>query len=290
MGKARRVYDAPDKGILWGWEVSAYLVTKAIAAGVILVGLINWLAAGQSLDTSISWSQLITSFVFLMATGVLLVMDLDRPDRFLNVLFRPQSKSWLVKGGYAITLFGLGLTIMAIGKWFEWTQIFEIASIATGAVGLVVAIYTAYLFAQAKGRDFWQSPMLPIHMLTHSILAGAAFLALLNLAIIGNEEMWPVLRWILIAALMVSAAVLTFELSIDHPTDDAKRTADSIVHGSYRNRFWLAVVAIGIVLPASILIMSGTPAVIAICSILILLGIIYSEHIWVEAPQKITLS
>src|SRR5688572_8376627 len=29
---ARRVYDAPDKGVLWGWEVSAYVWTKAISA------------------------------------------------------------------------------------------------------------------------------------------------------------------------------------------------------------------------------------------------------------------
>ena len=31
--KARRVYDAPDKGVLWGWEVSAYVLTKAVSAG-----------------------------------------------------------------------------------------------------------------------------------------------------------------------------------------------------------------------------------------------------------------
>ncbi|MFT7453146.1 MAG: Fe-S-cluster-containing dehydrogenase component [Patescibacteria group bacterium] len=33
MGKGRRIYDTPDKGILWGWEVSAYVWTKAISAG-----------------------------------------------------------------------------------------------------------------------------------------------------------------------------------------------------------------------------------------------------------------
>ncbi len=36
-GKARRVYDTPDKGILWGWEVTAYVMTKAIAAGAELL-------------------------------------------------------------------------------------------------------------------------------------------------------------------------------------------------------------------------------------------------------------
>ena len=39
--KARRVYDAPNKGVLWGWEVSAYIWTKAIAAGAFLVPVLG---------------------------------------------------------------------------------------------------------------------------------------------------------------------------------------------------------------------------------------------------------
>ncbi len=37
MDKAKQVYDTPDKGILWGWEVSAYVWTKAISAGAFLI-------------------------------------------------------------------------------------------------------------------------------------------------------------------------------------------------------------------------------------------------------------
>ena len=32
-------------------------------------------------------------------TGVLLVWDLKRPERFLYLLTRPNTTSWLVKGG-----------------------------------------------------------------------------------------------------------------------------------------------------------------------------------------------
>ena len=41
-------------------------------------------------------------------------------------------------------------------------------------LALLTAVYTAFLFAQAKGRDFWQSPMLGLHMILHSIMAGLA--------------------------------------------------------------------------------------------------------------------
>ena len=32
---AKRVYDSPSKGILWGWEVAGYIITKALSAGII---------------------------------------------------------------------------------------------------------------------------------------------------------------------------------------------------------------------------------------------------------------
>ena len=41
--QAKRAYDQPSKGILWGWEVSAYVWTKAIASGTYLVAMLLWL-------------------------------------------------------------------------------------------------------------------------------------------------------------------------------------------------------------------------------------------------------
>ena len=42
------------------------------------------------------------------------------------------------------------------------------------ALAVVAAVYTAFLFAQAKGRDFWQNPLLSVHLLAHALLAGSA--------------------------------------------------------------------------------------------------------------------
>ena len=37
---AQRVYDSPNKGVLWGWEVPAYVCTKAIATGTLLMMIV----------------------------------------------------------------------------------------------------------------------------------------------------------------------------------------------------------------------------------------------------------
>jgi formate-dependent nitrite reductase membrane component NrfD len=132
------------------------------------------------------WSAGI-SLVFLGLTGLFLVMDLDRPDRFLNVLLRPQWNSWLVKGGYTITVFGLLVTIWAAMTFFEIKTGVTTLLWITAIFAILLAIYTAFLFAQAKGRDFWQSPTLPLHMLVHSVMAGTAIFAIASL-VLGYED------------------------------------------------------------------------------------------------------
>jgi hypothetical protein len=85
---ARRVYDAPNKGVLWGWQVSAYVWTKAIAAGAFLVPCLAYMTQSAEVTSMVQGFSLGLSLIFLMATGILLVIDLDQPKRFLYVLLR----------------------------------------------------------------------------------------------------------------------------------------------------------------------------------------------------------
>ncbi len=39
--------------------------------------------------------------------------------------------------------------------------------------GIGVAVYTAFLFAQAEGQDLWQSPLLPFHLVVQAFVAGS---------------------------------------------------------------------------------------------------------------------
>ena len=103
--KATRSYDQPSKGILWDGEVAAYIVTKAAASGFyILLMLLMFYGINE-----IEWLILpgfFASIALLGVTGLLLVKDLDRPDRFLYVLLRPNWDSWLVRGAYILSGFG----------------------------------------------------------------------------------------------------------------------------------------------------------------------------------------
>jgi Fe-S-cluster-containing dehydrogenase component/formate-dependent nitrite reductase membrane component NrfD len=287
-GKASRIYDTPDKGILWGWEVSAYITTKAIAAGAFLVPFLAIILGYELSDSTKLWSVGI-SLVFLSLTGLFLVMDLDRPDRFLNVLLRPQWNSWLVKGGYTITIFGLLITFWGASIFFDW-KLPELPFLSVIAFfAIILAIYTAFLFAQAKGRDFWQSPSLVLHMLVHSIMAGASSFILIMY--LNEQENWmPLLRITLIIALVVSLFTMLTELTITHVSTASQTVAKMILSGRYSITFWLRVIVIGNIIPIGLLIFINQPAALIVSAAFVLHGIYYTEKIWVEAPQRIPLA
>ena len=291
MGNPRRVYDSPDKGILWGWEVSGYVLTKAISAGAFLVPFLAWLFNWAPIRLGTRDTGLGIALAFLVATGLLLVKDLDRPDRFLNVLFRPQSRSWLVKGGYAISLYGLFLVLWGAATGLDYVHLAPYLRWVTAILAVAVAAYTAFLFAQAKGRDFWQSPTLAIHMLVHSIMAGAAVYAILLLFFSYDYQWLVYLNKVFFVSIRLILLTLFLELPMPHPTDDAKRVAAMITKGRYRYKFWADVVGLGNIIPLILLAAAGQNTVmIALAAAAVLVGIYYTEHIWVEAPQRVPLS
>lgn len=290
MGKPRRVYDSPDKGILWGWEVSGYVVTKAIAAGAFLVPFLAGLFGWAQIGTTAQWWGLGASLFFLMATGLLLIKDLDRPDRFLNVLLRPQWDSWLVKGGYAITFYGALLTLLGLTYFMDWTALLQPVLWLTAILALLTAVYTAFLFAQAKGRDFWQSPTLSLHMLIHSFMAGAAALAIIALFTESAADWLAYLKYVLLAGIGFNLFTILIELTTTHPTEEAHLTVKMITKGRYRQRFWLGAILFGNILPLVLLAFAGsTTPILAGAGLIVLIGIYFTEQIWVEAPQRIAL-
>ncbi|MEZ4748022.1 MAG: 4Fe-4S dicluster domain-containing protein [Calditrichia bacterium] len=285
----RRAYDAPGKGAVWGWEVSAYVWTKAIATGAFLLPFLANILTDSPVAENVQWIGWGGSLLFLAITGLLLVKDLDKPARFAYVLLRPQWKSWLVKGGYAITIFGALLAIWGHAKFWNMPDLAAISGWLTAAFAVIVAVYTAFLFAQAKGRDFWQSPTLPLHMLIHSLMAGAAFFALFTVAGIGDANWDLFIIDALMLAITANLVILAVELLTPHPTADAKRTVQMIIAGRFRKLFVIGVLLIGNIFPLALMIIFGEN-LLAIAGLLALIGIYITEHIWVRAPQLIPLS
>ncbi|MEE9169720.1 MAG: 4Fe-4S dicluster domain-containing protein [bacterium] len=287
--KARRVYDSPDKGVLWGTDVTAYIWTKAISSGAFLVLFLALVSGLTAVSERTQWAGVAVGLVFLGLTTVFLVKDLDQPLRFAYVLLRPQWKSWLVRGGYAITLYGGFLVLWAAAKWLEWRTIETVALWSAAILAVVTAVYTAFLFAQAKGRDFWQSPALVLHMLAHAVVAGTSAFAILSAFFEDGEDWVSFLRAVFYVGIIFNLFVLFSEIVTTHSSEDAKKTVQIITSGRFRRGFWIGVVLIGNILPLA-LVWLGGQSLLSVAGALSLIGIYVNEHIWVRAPQLIPLS
>jgi formate-dependent nitrite reductase membrane component NrfD len=283
----RRVYDAPSKGVLWGWEVSAYVWTKAIAAGAFLVPVIG----GYFVDLSYQMKQFgaWVAVIFLAITGILLIKDLGRPDRFLYVLLRPQWRSWLTRGAYVITIYGALLTVWIVANYLARDTLLAYIEPVGIVFALLSAVYTAFLFAQAKGRDFWQSPVLGLHMIIHSLMAGFAVYLIGDLWLKPNLGIGIVFGFLTSAMIVINLITHVVELSTTHATEDAHKTVSMITRGRFSYQFWLGVILAGNLVPL-LLLMIGQSGSAAISGLLILIGLFVGERIWVRAPQLIPLS
>jgi Fe-S-cluster-containing dehydrogenase component/formate-dependent nitrite reductase membrane component NrfD len=289
--EARRVYDIGESHYTsWGWEVYSYTWTKSIAAGVFLIPALLMAFGLITPDSTLLGVSSLVSAVFLGLTGFLLVVDLDQPKRFHWVLLRPNWTSWLVKGAYIITAFGAFLALLILGWLLEFGVIItNPAVLFVGAVlATATAIYTAFLFSQSKGRDLWQSPAMPIHMLTQSIVAGGAMTALLGLA--GFDALVDPSRFVLAGGLIVHLGLIASEIFTPHQTEDAEEAAARITRGQFSRAFWFGGIVIGIALPLIVLAASGAPALVASAGVLALAGLFAFEYCWITAPQTISLA
>ena len=161
---ARAVYDVPRQRF-WGGHIAAYMVTKALASGALIgAALSGW---GGALDgVALGW----LSLGFTLITLSLLIGDLHQPRRFFFLLTMPNTKSWLVRGGWIL---GAHAALSLVWAFGYSGKLLAAAAIPVAAA---TSIYTAFLFRQARGRELWCEDRLLLPVL--AIQAGAAAVAL----------------------------------------------------------------------------------------------------------------
>lgn len=287
----KRVYDAPDKGVLWGWEVVAYILTKALASGFILIYFSLKILDPQSLSLALQNVIVWISLFFLGLTSFFLVIDLDKPSRFLYVILRPQWKSWLVRGAYILMGFGASLTAWSLCYWLGRLSFLPFFEISALVFAFLSAIYTAFLLGQAKGRDFWQNPLCVVHMLNHALLASAS-LSLIVFSFLPAFASWcPFFFKLTLGSLALQFCLLLAELFTVHATKDAQQTLELILKGPFKKQFWGGVFCVGHLLPFFLLLLGGTSSLFTLgAGLCIGIGLWFFQYIWIFAPQRIPLS
>jgi Ni/Fe-hydrogenase subunit HybB-like protein len=154
----------------------------------------------------------------------------------------------------------------------------------------MTAVYTAYLFAQAKARDLWQSSLLPPHLAVQALLLGAAAL-LPAAAWLAPGAFFPLL-WALGLASLVHVLMVWGEVTLTHPTAHARLAVREMTAGRYRAFFWAGLLLTLLAALAPWLSLLGDfdlPVGLA-ASLCALAGLLLHEHAYVQAGQSVPLA
>jgi Fe-S-cluster-containing dehydrogenase component/formate-dependent nitrite reductase membrane component NrfD len=290
LGLARTVYDVAHPERPWGWRVAAYLWTKSVAAGALLVAALGIAAGFLTADALAGLAAPAIGLVFLLLTTLLLVWDLKRPERFLYLIFKPNPRSWLVLGGFILLAAGVLGALWLLAGLVGSLAALQLLAWPVAAVAAATAGYSAFLFGQAEGRDFWQSPLLLPHLLVAALVGGSASLLLAARAVGSAPIVVGGLGLVLWASLLVSALVLGAELFTGHGTEEARRAARLLTRGPLRAPLWWGVGAAGLALPLVLLLSASVPLGSEVAAVLALGGLWLWEELWVRAGQMLPLS
>ena len=293
-------YNAQHK-VPWHWPVPAYLVTKAIGSGALMIFTLGAIFGWIDYDAP---TAMLTSFIsvfFIAITTGLLVLDLEKPERFLYILIRPQWRSWLTRGAIFLIAFSIvsGLWwLLEMGDYYDWINrgtardIRPYLLLLGLPLGVGVATYTAFLFAQAEGRDLWQSPLLPLHLLLQAFIAGSSLTLVLSLTRIFANDFIVTAIYIQFFGLILDLFLtLTGEFGIPHASEVAAKAAHEIKYGRYKNHFWYGNILLGHLLPIVLILgaffFDANLFVVAIGGLFALIGLYLYEYAFVMAPQEI---
>ncbi|WP_345268019.1 NrfD/PsrC family molybdoenzyme membrane anchor subunit [Nocardioides nanhaiensis] len=189
--------------------------------------------------------------------------------------------SWLVRGSFIIGGFGTLVVLYLGAALLDLRTPQQVLGVLGAVLGLGTACYTAYLFAQAKARDLWQSPLLPAHLAVQAVLAGAA--ALLPFAVVLSPERGVrAVEVVLAVSAAVHLLLVWTEITLPHVTAHAHLASREMTHGRFAMFFRVGVVAV--------LVAVAAPWVGLIAVPFALVGLLAHEHAYVQAGQSVPLA
>jgi len=290
---ARTAYTTAHS-MTWKSKVSGYLVTKAVAAGTMLMASLLVLLGHGDSQAAVGVVPPMVAGVFLAATMFLLVSDLKKPGRFLYILTRSNPESWLVRGAWILGAFAAVTALWWLGGLADSSTMLAVLVTPIALLAAGTAGYTAFLFGQCEGRDLWQSPLLLPTLLAQTIVAGGASYGLLDVFM--DIPAVETLRAVFLGGVAVLALLIATELW-SKGSRHVELAMVEMTEGRYASRFRLGMAA-GLALPALLLAIAVffdlstgvATALTLIAAISALIGLFAYEDAYVGAGQSVPLS
>lgn len=216
----------------WGWLIVLYFFFGGLAGGsYFLASLIDLF--GRPEDRPLSRLGYYISFPCIAISGLLLILDLTRPERFWHMLieshtYRPMLKYWspMSVGSWALMIFGLFAFVSFLGAladakripWPVWRNVHppsllgRCIAIIGGISGFYVAGYTGVLLAVTNQPIWSDTPLLGLLFIVSAASTSAALMTLLaeksRWTMAGLQDLHRMDAWLIVLELIVLIVVV----------------------------------------------------------------------------------
>ena len=243
----------------WSWNIAAYLFLAGVGAGGYAAGV--FAGYGGTPWGSVAKTGIALGFPLLAVGTIFLISDLGVKIRALRVFLNPKT-SWIARGSLIISVFMiLSFVHLVLAVWPGQMAVDAPLLRLLGAVNLIfsvlVMIYTGVLLGASRPIAFWNTAMLPLLFLVSACSTGLMAVILLTRSQTA-PEVFKLLSKIDLVLIILEATALAFYIQASHRTDESRVSANLLLRGRLSSTFWYGLVAVGIVIPLALEIISVT--------------------------------
>ncbi len=272
-----------------GVLVVVYFFLSGLSAGVFLTAA-SCRIFGKEAYAKIEKTAAIAAPILLGPGLLCLLLDLNKPLRFFNLIFNFNPSSVASWGVWLISIF-MGLSVLyaflhVIGKAARATPLAYIGS----ALAIAVGLYSGMLLYQMRAYALWHSALVPPIFLASAIASGLAVVLLLSWS--ADPAKTRVLGRALAIVVGVDLVLALTEVLTLVWSHGAKAEVGKVVlSGNYGFLFIAVYLVLGLALPLAVLVgpRSGRRAR-AVSAVLVVVGTLAMRYVIVIGGQALPLS
>ncbi len=298
----------------WPLLIDLYFFLAGLAGGAFVIAAIADLLGGER-NRSVVRVGYYLALLAVIPCPIFLIVDLGVPSRFLHMLmslkpdqaigaaainigqfhikpFSPMNMgAWALLGFSALAfLAALSVFLEDAKRGRDLSAFRATVGIIGGFFGFFLAAYPGVLLGATARPLFQNGSFLGALFLAVGASSGAAAIALI-LSFLGQGAGGTLgqLRQIIIPALLLQAATLAlFLLRVGMSGGEgAAQSLALLLSGPYSLIFWVGAVAVGLVVPFVLQIVTRQPGLVAISAVLILVGGFLVKYVIIAAGQVV---
>jgi molybdopterin-containing oxidoreductase family membrane subunit len=262
------------QAVVWGVYIATFFTLAGLASSLVILAVLADFEVIPDLKNH-RRSLLIGALACYIASGLMIVMDIGKPARILNMIFSTNITSpfvWdFLSLAIAVVLTAIYLFVGAKPKWL---------SVLTAIFAGLVVIMEGWILSMSAGSILWHGGTMPAVFLVESFLVGMAIVMIADKGEATSKWLKRAMLVLLPVLFLLNLFEIASVLYAGHP--EAQLATTLMLNSPL---FWVQLV-LGVVVPFLLLAFAGKNRTISIvAAVLVVLGVFVAKFMLLYAGQ-----